>query len=297
MIKKKLLIIGGSKFIGKAFINYFNFQKKYKNLEIILILRNQINNHIHNKNIKIINQDFTKMKLLPKCDFILYCLRSNSVKNDNQLFELFKEKILQLKKKPKVIFTSSGVIYGLNNSKKKIKEKNKDVIYNSGELKKYKKNWFLQKVNLEKKFLNLSTKNFEIVVLRMFSFIGPSILGLNFAPSVFYEKIKDNKKISINGPINTYRSYLDEKDMVEWILKIFFNFKRKFEIYNFGSEKGIRIYDLATQMLDKKNSKKIVLINKSSKVDYYVPSITKLKKKFKLKEKITLKNSIKILFS
>ena len=145
MIKKKLLIIGGSKFIGKAFINYFNFQKKYKNLEIILILRNQINNHIHNKNIKIINQDFTKMKLLPKCDFILYCLRSNSVKNDNQLFELFKEKILQLKKKPKVIFTSSGVIYGLNNSKKKIKEKNKDVIYNSGELKKYKKIGFYKK--------------------------------------------------------------------------------------------------------------------------------------------------------
>ena len=297
MVKKKLLIIGGSKFVGKAFINYFNFQKIYKNLEIILILRNQINNHIHNKNIKIINQDFKKIKLLPKCDFILYCLRSNSVKSDNQLFKLFKEKILQLKKKPKVIFTSSGVIYGLNNSKKKIKEKNKDVIYNSSELKKYKRNWFLQKVNLEKKFFNLSTQNFEIVVLRMFSFIGPSILGLNFAPSVFYEKINGNKKISINGPMNTYRSYLDEKDMVEWILKIFFNFTKKFEIYNFGSEKGIRIYDLATKMLDKKNSKKIELINKSSKVDYYVPSITRLKKKFKLKEKVTLKKSIKILFS
>ena len=50
-------------------------------------------------------------------------------------------------------------------------------------------------------------------------------------------------------------------------------------------------------MLDKKNSKKIELINKSSKVDYYVPSITRLKKKFKLKEKVTLKKSIKILFS
>ena len=34
---KNLLIIGGSKFIGKAFFDYFNFQNKFKNLNITII--------------------------------------------------------------------------------------------------------------------------------------------------------------------------------------------------------------------------------------------------------------------
>ena len=121
-------------------------------------------------------------------------------------------------------------------------------------------------------------------------------MGLDYAPSKFHQSIVNNKKISINGPINTYRSYLDEKDMVEWIIKIFFKFKEKFQIYNFGSEKSIRIYDLAVKMLSKKNLKKIELINKSSKVDFYVPSTKKLTKKFKLKQKMKLNKSINILF-
>ena len=297
MIRKKLLIIGGSKFIGKSFINYFNHNKRYKNFEIILILRGSIKNLKQSGNIKIINQDFKKIKFLPDCDFILYCLRSNSIKNDNDLFKNFKKKILKLKDKPKVIFTSSGVVYGLNDKKKKIKEENKNIVYNNNQLKKYKKKWFLQKTNLERKFLKLSKYKIKIVILRMFSFLGPSILGLDYAPSKFHKSIKNNKKIFINGPLNTYRSYLDEKDMVEWIIKIFLNFNKKFEIYNFGSENCIKIYDLAIKMYNKKNLKKIVLINKSSKIDYYVPSVKKLKDTFKLKEKMTLKKSINLLFN
>ena len=34
---KNLLIIGGSKFVGKSFINFFNYNNKYKNLKIIII--------------------------------------------------------------------------------------------------------------------------------------------------------------------------------------------------------------------------------------------------------------------
>ena len=92
--------------------------------------------------------------------------------------------------------------------------------------------------------------------------------------------------------MNTYRSYLDEKDMVEWIIKIFKKNSNNFGIYNFGSEKAIRIYDLAMKMTNKKYRKKIVLLNKSNKIDYYVPSIIKLKKCFNLKEKINLNKSI-----
>ncbi len=39
---KNLLIIGGSKFIGKSFVDYFNFQNKFKNLNITIISKKKI---------------------------------------------------------------------------------------------------------------------------------------------------------------------------------------------------------------------------------------------------------------
>ena len=116
---KKLLIIGGSKFAGKSFINYFNVEKKYKNLKIIIFWRKKTKIIKKKEKITLIKNDFKNIKKLPQCDFILYCLRTNSIKADNKLFKLFEKRLSKLKKKPKIIFTSSGVLYGLNKKKKK----------------------------------------------------------------------------------------------------------------------------------------------------------------------------------
>ena len=101
-----------------------------------------------------------------------------------------------------------------------------------------------------------------------------------------------NKRITINGPLNTYRSYLFESDFVEWIIKIFFKFEKQYDIYNFGSDKPITIYKLANKIGGYFNLKKIFLLNKSKKLDYYVPSINKLKKDFKVKINVPLNLSI-----
>ena len=284
---KKLLIIGASKFIGKSFIKYFD--KNRNKINLILISRKELFYKKKNKNIKIIKKDFKKIKKIPECDYLIYCLRTNTKKKDDELFKFFEKKLKKLKKKPKIIYTSSGVVYGLNNIKKKITELKRLKKNEFVGLKGYKKKWFNQKMNLEKKFYNLSILAYNVVILRMFTFIGPSILDQNYIPAVFKKKILNKNKIVIRGPLNTYRSYLDENDMVEWIIKIFKKNSKNFDIFNFGSDKAIKIYDLATKMT---NKKKIILLNKSNKLDYYVPSIVKLKKCFNLKEKVTLNNSI-----
>lgn len=289
---KNLLIIGGSKFAGKSFVNYFNVEKKYKDLNIIIISRKKNKNIKKIKNIKFIKKDFKNIRYLPECDFIFYCLRTSSLRSDTRLFKLFAKKIIKLKKKPKIIFTSSGVLYGLNNKKIKITERNKISIKNTKQLENYKKRWFRQKLNLENLFYSLSKKKFKIVVLRMFSFIGPSLLGQNYASSDFIKSSKQKKNIIINGSVNTYRSYLYEKDFVEWIIKIFYKFDNSYEIFNFGSDKPITLYNLANKIRNYFKSNDIILLNNSKKVDYYVPSIDKLKKKFKLKINVNLNKAI-----
>ena len=75
---KKLLIIGGSKFIGKSFIRYLNNNNIKINL--IIISRKKITFKKKNKYIKIIKKDFRNISSLPKCDFLLYCLRTETKK-------------------------------------------------------------------------------------------------------------------------------------------------------------------------------------------------------------------------
>ncbi len=288
---KNLLIIGGSKFVGKSFINYFDHNNKYKNLKIIIISKKNI--YIRKKNkIKIIKKDFKKIKKLPVCDYILYCLRTDKQSKDVKLFELFEKKLLKLKKRPKIIFASSGVLYGENNSKKKISEKGLISLKKIRYFQNYKKKWFKQKLKMESLFFELSRKNFKILILRMFSFIGPSILDQNYVPSELIKKFTFNKKVILYGPLNTYRSYLYEKDFVEWIIKIFYKFKKQYDMYNFGSDKPITVYKLANKIGKYYNFKKVFLLNKSNKLDYYVPSINKLKKDFKVKINVPLNISI-----
>ena len=288
---KNLLIIGGSKFVGKSFINYFNYNNKYKNLKIFIISKKNINIRKKNK-IKIIKKDFQKIKKLPVCDYILYCLRTDKQSKDVKLFELFEKKLLKLKKRPKIIYASSGVLYGENNSKRKISETNVISFKKIRYFQNYKKRWFKQKFKMEKLFFELSQKNFKILILRMFSFIGPSILDQNYVPSELIKKFSRNKKVILNGPLNTYRSYLYESDFVEWIIKIFYKFEKQYDVYNFGSDKPITIYKLANKIGKFYNFKKVFLLNKSKKLDYYIPSINKLKRNFKVKIKVPLDISI-----
>ena len=289
---KNLLIIGGSKFVGKAFIDYFNSQKKFKNLKITIISKKKINTIKKNKKITLIKRNFQNVSKLPNCDYILYCLRAESVKDDNKLFTLFENKLIQLKKKPKIIFTSSGSIYGQNSKKEKIKETKKINSKNIKKMENYKKKWSIQKKNMEKNFYSLSGKNYKILILRMFSFIGKNLLPQDYAPSIFIKSAMKIKSIKIYGPRDTYRSYLHEKDLVEWIVKIFYKFNKNFDIFNFGSDIPITVHKLAKIIGIHFNQKKIILLNKSKKIDYFVPSIEKLKKSFKLKINISLDKAI-----
>ena len=156
----------------------------------------------------------------------------------------------------------------------------------------YKKKWSIQKTNMEKNFYSLSNKNYKILILRMFSFIGKNLLPQDYAPSIFIKSAMKLKSIKIHGPKDTYRSYLHEKDLVEWIVKIFFKFNKNFDIFNFGSDMPISVHKLAKIIGIYFNQKKIILLNKSKKIDYFVPSIEKLKKSFKLKINISLDKAI-----
>ena len=293
---KKLLIIGGSGFVGSSIVDNAVNKKliKKKINEIFVLSRSIKSKQKKYRHVKItyINNDILNVKKIPQIDYIIYCLKNTDIKISNNYFNKFLKLLKTLKNKPNILFTSSGAIYGKNTNKKKVSEKKKIDIKAINNFKGYKKKYAKEKLFLEKKFKDLSTKNYNVSIARCFTFIGKSIVRYNYAISDLINAANNKENITLNSKIDVFRSYMHSDDLSNWLITILNNSNTKCPIYNVGSDKVINLKNL-TKKIGIMSSKKIsIKIKKSNKFDYYIPSILKAKKELNLKNSINLKDAL-----
>jgi len=293
---KKLLILGGSGFIGSSIVDYGINKKliKYK-INKIYILSRSIKTKINKKkhiSITYIHNNILNVDKLPQVDYIIYCLKSDNTKISSSYFNQFLKLLKTLKNKPNILFTSSGAIYGKNTNKKKVSEKKKIDIKAINNFKGYKKKYAKEKLFLEKKFKDLSTKNYNVSIARCFTFIGKSIIRYNYAISDLINAANNKENITLNSKIDVFRSYMHSDDLSNWLITILNNSNTKCPIYNVGSDKVINLKNLTKKIGIMTNKKISIKIKKSNKFDYYIPSILKAKKELNLKNSINLKDAL-----
>ena len=185
-------------------------------------------------------------------------------------------RLVKKKKSIKILYISSGSVYGKNNLKKKYKYYNDVKKFSENEIKR------------------LSKLGFKTSIARCFSFVGPHLpLNSNYAIGNFILDGLNKKKITVNANTKVYRSYLFSDDLVNWLLRINLNSNKNCPIYNVGSDKKIEIKDLA-KIIGNIFSKDIKIKKKinDKKIDLYVPNINKIKKKLNVKITYNLKESI-----
>ena len=293
---KTLLLIGGTGFFGKSLSIYAQKRslKKWKINKIINISRRR-NQKLKKNNLKIINiySDIRKIKNIPESDYIIYAANTNNNKTNLEGLKNFIKIIKKNKIKSNILFTSSGIVYGANNKDMKSKENQKTNISKFKNLTGYKKNYSKTKFLMEKSLKELSLLNFKIVIGRCYTFIGKEILNNhNYAISNFIHQAKTRKKIIVKSP-NVFRSYMHANDLIEWLITMVANTKKKYAIYNVGSDQAIRLDILAKLIAQNLRCKVIIKKKTNNKKDFYVPSIHKAKKILGLKLKYNLKKSIK----
>ncbi len=273
---KKILIIGSSGFVGLSLNDYFRKKKNYK---IINLSRSQ-------------NSNLLDLKKLPKTNYIIYCINSNNIKKSLEYFYHFK-KLLCNRFKVKIIFFSSGAVYGPKKIKKKISEKQKISLKKINSFKGYKRKYAIEKFVLEKKFQQIAKLGFKVSIVRGFTFYGQHILRYNYLISQILRAVKDKKKLIIKNRF-TYRSFMYSEDMCKSLLKIFAKSSTQCPIYNLGSSNQTNI-EYLVNFLNKNYGSNISFNSKKKLVDYYIPSTSKIFKDLKLKKLITIERGIKLL--
>lgn len=137
----------------------------------------------------------------------------------------------------------------------------------------------------------------EIVVARCFAFVGEDLpLDVHFAIGNFIRDALWGEEIVVGGDGSPLRSYLDQRDLSEWILTMLARGQAG-RSYNLGSDQAISISDLATLIRDLLAPEKSIRILKKPESgpsrNRYVPSVDRARDELGLQIRISLPEAIR----
>lgn len=306
----KLLVIGGTGFFGKSILDGFqrNLLKKWDIENLIIMARNteelqKNNSELIGSNVQLIKGDIATINKIPFADFVIHAAASTDPRN--YLAAPLKERAniisgtlnycalaKKFHKKSKIIYISSGAVYGTQPYKLNKIDENflfQDINNVPGN----KKDYTIAKQDSEKAILSLGRQGLNVSIARCFAFVGQWLpLDQHFAIGNFIRDGLLKQDIRIHATHRVYRSYMYADDLVEWLMTIANHSSIFCPIYNVGSDQEI----LLDQLADKVGLYFGQNVNKQNYLDEfverYIPSVDKAKNELNLKIKFTLEKAI-----
>mgnify|MGYP006089421459 CR=1 FL=1 len=293
MSKKKILIVGGTGFIG------FNLIKKLLKGGFLItsLSYNKVKNKKRLKNIKYIFCDISKKdqvrsKIQSEYDYVVNLAGNIDHSNKKETYQShylgFKNLIDIFKKKKikKFIQIGSSTEYGFEKSpqkeEKKTKIRNLKSIYSRSKLKSTNYGIHLYKKN-----------NLPITIVRIFLSYGPGQKTDRLIPFVINSCLRDVKFDCTAG--NQIRDYIYIDDVVNFLILLLKDKKTNGEILNLGSGKPVKIKlvikEIAKQIKKGNPNFGLIKLRKDEPSQLYADT-KKLKKFMKWSPKVNLINGL-----
>ena len=302
MKPKSLLVIGGTGFFGKSILEYLlNYSlSNIKINKIFILSRKKLESDFYNKKLKKkielinINSNMLTIKNLPKADYVIYAAILKNYKNDHLAVKNYLNLAKQYHLKSKILYISSGAVYGKQSvSNKEFKENYLQFNNRISFKKNYKNKYSKIKLKNEKLFQQFGKTGAKVSIARCFSFVGPNLpLNTIYVIGCIINDILRNKNIIIKANYKIIRSYMYCDDLVRWLIKILNNSNNKCPIYNVGSNSKISIQNIANILAKKYGLKVLIPKISSKKVDKYIPNIEKARKELNLNNSYTSLSAI-----
>jgi dTDP-glucose 4,6-dehydratase len=308
---QRILITGGTGFFGRSILRHWLAEKKSVP-KVYILTRNpqkflsQYPEFSHAEWLSVLSGDVLKPTSLPRIKGVTHLLHAAT---DSQLsYQLTPlERYTQIVNGtrhmldfaveyeiPRFLFTSSGGVYGPQ--PKEIELISENFLGIPDPL--VAQNAYSVAKRCAEHLCAIYRDRYGIqtVIARCFAFVGRDLpLNAHFAIGNFIQDALIAPEITINSDGSSVRSYMDQRDLANWLVKLLERGKSG-EAYNVGSDMAITIRELAYLVRDILAPKKTVCIKYNSYPENfrnrYVPSIVKAREEFGLDLNFTLTDSL-----
>jgi len=289
---KTLLLVGGTGFFGKSFIQAFIGGKleKWGVGKLIIASRNASGFSLNNptylrSNINYFDLDAANACNIPASDFVMHFANSSNkasyekdlskeIENVEKSMLSFVESIQKSNVNPThMLYASSGAVYGPTESRI-FKESDPTNITDA--FTSTKRHYAKAKLTAEHFFCQLEKKHRKLSIARCFSFVGSELpLNTHFVVGNLIQNILNNEALEVKANIPVVRSYLHADDLVLWLMEILLNGTAEGSIFNVGSDDSLEIHDLARELAQHFSFPTALAPYSTKNVDHYIPNIEK----------------------
>lgn len=314
-----LMIVGGSGFFGKSIIDCFirGQLNRFGIKRVVALARNASRLALETSElitpyVDLINADITSIQKLPEADLIIHAASSSNAQRyaegpEQEVANIIKgadhfcDLVLQTQSKPKVLYCSSGAVYGRQPPELiHIREdySGTDDVYLNPD----KSAYAFAKRKAEIIFRKAAAEHdLKVCIARCFAFVGKWLpRDSHFAIGNFIRDAMTGNAITVKAAYPVYRSYMYVDDLVQWLIQMTISASPSCPIYNVGSDESIEIGDLAL-LIGKMCGVAVATPNRQylgaknfpeAMVDRYVPSIDKVKQEIGLQVSYNLRDAI-----
>lgn len=291
-----ILLIGGSGFFGKSFLDAFQrgLLKVWGVDEIIVFSRQAeqlkvTHPELLSDAIKLVNGDISHCQTLPKADYIIHAAASSDAARYLSAGDTEKKNIIsgtinfcrivkELYPNSKILYVSSGAVYG-SSLQQKSPFSEVDSLMSLEAVPENKRAYTAAKRDSEGAIQLLAKEGVSISIARCFAFVGKYLpRNQHFAIGNFLQNGLNHQPIEVKAHHLVYRSYMYVDDMVIWLLHILKAASTNCPIFNLGSDQAIELGEIANLLAKKMQSTVYRNEVTTTSQDYYVPCINKAKK-------------------
>jgi UDP-glucuronate decarboxylase len=288
----RILLTGGTGFLGTAIIRHFMLQQNRPEYEITIVSSGRTKPAAQiSEKVKIMQLDLTRATSVQAFDglhfdAVLHLATTSTLGPKFSDVDRLREinlidstvlRIVKIVGANHLIWASSGAVYGKISNHRQTKEFGSLTINDLYNERSYR----IGKIQSEyhaAKFSELSDVKLDI--LRLFTFSGIDLpLGAHFALGNFIRDVFDKKCINISGTGLARRSYLDQSDFAEIIRRLLQAPPQKRRVLNVGSAEQLSLKSVANIVqdvcFDEFGQKPDLFIHNKfdDKDNYYVPDI------------------------
>jgi dTDP-glucose 4,6-dehydratase len=292
MAERALMIIGGTGFFGKSFLDAHarGLLRPWKIGRIIAVARRaealrQDYPHLVSDAVHLMNADAGKVGDLPEADYVIHAASSTDARRYAEFPKEERANILRSidnycaiarvrHRDAAILYTSSGAVYGQQPAG--LDRIDEDFQPSAvSELVTYKQDYAEAKRLAEQRIATLGADaGMRVTVARCFAFIGLYLpRDQHFAIGNFLDQGLAGQRIRTTATRPVYRSYMHADDLVHWLMTMVAAADPACPIYNVGSDEALAMFDIAHIVAAKLGVKADIAPMQSDSVDRYIPSI------------------------